>query len=94
MSTIRVIHVSPQGDLVIPANVRQSAGIAAGVAVTVEAKEGLLVVRPVEEYTEERKAEFLLNNAVDAVDYAAACEAVRNLGLDPAVIPHSPPPGA
>lgn len=41
---------------------------------------------PTEEYTPERIAEFLLNNAVDADDYAAALdlEEVRKLGIDPA----------
>ena len=48
----------------------------------------LLRPLPVEEYTPERKAEFLLSNAVDAKDYAAACREVRKLGLDPARVRH------
>jgi hypothetical protein len=43
---------------------------------------------PVEIYTPERKAEFLLSNAVDAEDYAAAVAEVCKLGIDPANIPH------
>jgi hypothetical protein len=46
---------------------------------------------PVEIYTDARKAEFLLNNAVDEKDYAWAMKEVRKLGLDPAKIPHTPP---
>jgi len=46
-----------------------------------------------EEYTPERIAEFLLNNAVGAAGYAAACAEVKALGLDPDQIPHSQPPG-
>jgi hypothetical protein len=46
---------------------------------------------PVEIYTPERKAEFLLSNAVDAEDYDAAVEEVRKLGIDPANIPHHRP---
>ena len=46
-----------------------------------------------ETYTPERIAEFLLNNAVSPEDYAAALVEVRNMGIDPATIPHEPPPG-
>jgi hypothetical protein len=46
---------------------------------------------PVEIYTPERRAEFLLSNAVDAKDYQTALEEVRKLGVDPAKIPHHPP---
>jgi hypothetical protein len=45
----------------------------------------------VEIYTPERRAEFLLSNAVDAKDYQAACEEVRQLGIDPVNIPHYRP---
>jgi hypothetical protein len=47
----------------------------------------------IEEYTPERVAEFLLNNAVGADGYAEAREEVRALGLDPDQIPHEKPPG-
>ena len=42
-------------------------------------------------YTAERRAEFLLSNAVDARDYARAAKDVRKLGLDPEKIPHRKP---
>ncbi len=45
----------------------------------------------VEDYTPERIAEFLLSNAVDADDYAAALEQVAAMGVDPATIPHYKP---
>jgi hypothetical protein len=48
---------------------------------------------PVEVYSAERRAEFLLNNAMDAADYAKACEAVRAMGLDPETVPHHRPAG-
>ena len=38
---------------------------------------------PVEEYSDERKAEFLLSNAVDELDYVWAVREVRKLGVDP-----------
>lgn len=46
---------------------------------------------PVEVYSPERIAEFLLSNAVDADDYAEALEEVRRMGLDPDAIPHLNP---
>ena len=46
-----------------------------------------------EVYTAERKAEFLLSNAVDSADYDRAVERVRQMGLDPAAIDHAAPPG-
>jgi hypothetical protein len=45
----------------------------------------------VEIYSNERKAEFLLNNAVDAGDYRNARKEVRKLGLDPDLIPYLRP---
>lgn len=44
-----------------------------------------------ETYTPERKAEFLLNNAVGAEDYRNAQAEVRKLGVDPETIPHQRP---
>ena len=46
---------------------------------------------PIEEYSAERKAEFLLSNAVDEVDYAWAVREVRKLGIDPEAMPHERP---
>lgn len=44
-----------------------------------------------ERYTPRRLAQFLLQNAVDAADYAAARQEVKKLGLDPETIPHDRP---
>jgi len=52
------------------------------------ARLGAGVVVPVEAYSNRRRAEFLLNNAVGAAEYQAALAAVRGMGLDPADIPH------
>ena len=43
-------------------------------------------------YTPERKAEFLLNNAVGAKDYRHARAEVKRMGLDPDRIRHHRPP--
>ncbi|MEX0938418.1 MAG: hypothetical protein WDZ59_11210 [Pirellulales bacterium] len=53
----------------------------------------MLARQQVEEYTDERVAEFLLSNAVDAESYRAACEKVKQMGLDPAEIEHWTPAG-
>jgi hypothetical protein len=48
-----------------------------------------IAVLATESYTPERKAEFLLSNAIDASDYAEAVKTVKDMGLDPAKIkPH------
>jgi hypothetical protein len=49
--------------------------------------------RPVEVYTPERKAGFLLNNAVTAEDCARAVKEVRRMSLDPEKIPCARPGG-
>ena len=41
----------------------------------------------------ERKAEFLLNNAVTKADYHWAVAEVRRMGLDPEKIEHEKTPG-
>jgi hypothetical protein len=46
---------------------------------------------PVEIYSPERKAEFLLSNAINENDYQSAVEEVRKMGLDPSQIDHYRP---
>jgi hypothetical protein len=70
-----------------------------GSFVIAEAREEGILIRPAatspgEEYTPERKAEFILGSAVDAEDYAQAKEEVRAMGLDPEKILHHKPAGA
>ena len=45
----------------------------------------------VEIYSPERKAEFILSNAVDKDDYKAAKRKVREMGLNPKNIPNRKP---
>jgi len=90
--------VGKRGTVVLPAALRRQFGIEEGAMVIAEARDdGILirpaVVLPVEAYTDERKAQFLLSNAVDRADYERAVQAVRGMGLDPAKIPHYKPPG-
>jgi hypothetical protein len=44
-----------------------------------------------EQYTPERKAEFILSNAIDDADYRKARLEVRKLGIDPDAIAHIRP---
>ena len=45
----------------------------------------------IERYTPQRKAEFLLSNAVDDADYRKAREEIRKIGLDLDSIAHRRP---
>lgn len=88
--------IGKRGTVVIPARLRRRFGFEEGSLVLVEEGPDGVIIRPavaipVEVYTPERKAEFLIENAVDAEDYARAVEEVRKLGLDPKSIPHERP---
>lgn len=89
-------RVGKRGTLVIPAALRRVFGIEEGSEVIAEETPEGILLRPavtvaLELYGPERKAEFLLSNAVDAGDYARAVSDVRALGLDPDAIPHERP---
>jgi AbrB family looped-hinge helix DNA binding protein len=88
--------IGKRGTLVIPAALRRRFGLAEGTLVIAEEREDGILIRPavavaVESYTPERRAEFLLSNAVDEDDYALAVREVRKMGLDPEQIPHKKP---
>ena len=88
--------VGKRGAIIVPAKLRKRYGIEEGTLVTTEAREdGILirpaVVLPVERYTPERKAKFLLSTATTEKDYQRARKEVERLGLDPDVIPHRRP---
>ena len=91
------VQIGADGEIAIPRDLREAVGIEEQSLVAVERMGNVIVVRPigtaVEAYTPERKAEFLLSNAIDAADYAAAAEIVRGMGLDPERIPHRRPAG-
>jgi AbrB family looped-hinge helix DNA binding protein len=89
-------RVGKRGAIVVPAKLRKRFGIEEGsIVIAEETEDGILIrpaiVVPVERYTPERKAEFLLTNAVDEADYRKARREVRKLGLDPDSIPHRRP---
>jgi AbrB family looped-hinge helix DNA binding protein len=85
--------VGKRGAIVVPAKLRKRFGIEEGTFVTVEAREDGIFIRPavivpVEIFTPERKAEFLLSSAATAEDYRQARKKVKKLGIDPDSIPH------
>ena len=91
-------RVGKRGTVVIPVALCRLYGIEEGTLVIAEPREGGVFIRPaaalpVEIYPPERKARFLLSNAVDAADYTGALTAVRAMGLDPDTIPHDKPSG-
>lgn len=90
------IRVGKRGAVVLPARLRRQFGMEEGAMIIAEATaDGILLrpaaVVPVEIYTDARRAEFLLNNAVGPDEYAWAVAEVRRMGLDPDAVPHDPP---
>jgi AbrB family looped-hinge helix DNA binding protein len=88
--------VGKRGAVIVPARLRKRFGIEEGSLVIAEARaDGILIrpaiILPLEKYTTERKAEFLLSNATSAQDYRRARQEVKKLGLDPDSIPHRRP---
>ncbi len=89
------VQLGKRGTVVIPARLRQQFDLTDGSLLIAEARDGGVFLRPaqalpLEIYSDMRIAEFRLNNAVDADDYAAARADVAAMGLDPAAIPHQP----
>ena len=69
--TTKTAKIGRRGAVVVPSNLRRQFGMEEGTSVTFEERQdGILirpaVVLPLETYTPQRKAEFLLSNAVDA----------------------------
>ncbi len=91
--------IGKRGAVIIPAGLRRKYGMKEGSILIAESRsEGVLlrpvVTLPLEIYSPERKAEFLLNSAVTLEDYEWAVQEVRKLGVDPESIPHEKPKGS
>jgi len=93
---VDITKIGKRGTVVIPAPLRKKYGFEEGSQLIVEAlPDGVflrpVVTLPVEIYTPERKAEFILNNTITPEEYALAVKKVRNMGLNPEAIPHKKP---
>jgi AbrB family looped-hinge helix DNA binding protein len=89
----KIIKVGKKGAVIIPARLRRKYGFEEGSRLIVEGRpEGVFlrpaVILPVEIYTPQRKAEFLLNNAISQKDYLWAVQETKKLGVDPGKIPY------
>ncbi len=88
--------IGKRGVVVIPAQMRRRFGLEEGsLVITEETDEGILIrpaiALPLEIYSPERQAEFLLSNAIDKEEYEAARQEVQKMGLKPDKIPHYKP---
>jgi len=88
--------VGKRGAIIVPAKLRKRYGIEEGTLVTTEACEDGILIRPavlvpIEKYSPERKAEFLLSTATTKTDYGRARKEVAKLGLNPDAIEHRGP---
>jgi AbrB family looped-hinge helix DNA binding protein len=89
-------RIGKRGVVVIPANLRKKYGLNEGDIVIAEAgSEGILikpaVTLPVEMYSKERIAEFLLTNSINDSDYKKNIKEVRKTGIDPEKVSHKKP---
>ncbi len=96
MSVSESSRIGKRGTFVIPAKLRRIFGLREGSEVIAEETPDGILIRPaitvpLEIYSPERKAEFLLSNAVDDADYQSAVNEVREMGLDPSKIRHHCP---
>jgi AbrB family looped-hinge helix DNA binding protein len=93
---MEALRIGKRGTIVVPAKLRRRYGMEEGTIVSAEARDDGVLLRPavlipIEAYTPERKAEFLLSTATNQKDYARARRAVKQLGLNPDAIPHIRP---
>ena len=91
-----VVTVGKRGTIVIPASLRKRFGVHEGdLLLTEDHGDGILIIPatviPVDRYSPEKKAEFILSNAVDKKDYKKAREEVIKMGIDPDKITHHKP---
>jgi AbrB family looped-hinge helix DNA binding protein len=88
-------RVGKRGTVVIPAKLRRRFGFEEGSSVLMEGGPDGVLIRPavtvpVEVWSAERRAGFLLENAVSRKEYLWARREARRLGVDPDRIPHTP----
>ena len=90
------VTLGARGTMVVPQSIRKQLGLTDGSLLILDVRDGAFIARsavavPVEQYTAERRAAFLLADAVDESSYAHARKLVESMGLDPDKIPHERP---
>lgn len=93
---METLRIGKRGTIVIPASLRAHLSLKEGDIVITELHEDGLFLKPtvtlpVETYSRERQAEFLLSNAISKKDYQIAKKAVEKMGLKPETIQHYSP---
>ena len=93
---METLRIGKRGTVVIPAALRAHLSLKEGDIVITELHEDGLFLKPavtlpVETYSRERQAEFLLSNAVSKQDYQAARKIVEKMGVKPESIQHYSP---
>ncbi len=96
MQTTFVGKMGKRGTFVIPTELRERFSLKEGdLMITEVSEEGLFlkpaVALPIETYSPERKAAFILSNSISSEDYEAAQKAVIAMGLNPTRIEHYSP---
>lgn len=94
--TTEIGKMGLRGSLVIPARIRKRLGLNDGDLLILEATDTGLIIRPAvavpaSSCSPERRAEFILNAAIDQSDYQRARAVVTAMGLDPDRIEHDRP---
>jgi AbrB family looped-hinge helix DNA binding protein len=94
---VETSKVDKRGAIVVPARLRRRFGIVQGSLVVAEERGDGILIRPadalpLEDYSPERRAEFLLSNAIDAGDYQVTLEEERKMGVDPSKVARHQPP--
>ena len=88
-----VIRIGKKGVFVLPSYLREQYNLNEGSLVIPEATDDGIILKPatvmpVEVYTPQRRAEFLLSNSTNEQEYNEAVEAVKSMGLCPDTIHH------
>lgn len=95
---VQMVKIGKRGTVTIPQEVRDRIGLREGDILVFEMHEKGILLRPAiatpvepEVYTNLRKAQFLLSNAVDEEDYQAARRDVEAMGVNPDDVDHIRP---
>jgi AbrB family looped-hinge helix DNA binding protein len=87
-------RVGKGGAIIVPAKLRKRFGTHEGTVLITEARHDGILLRPampLEEYSPQRKAEFILSTATSPADYRRVRKEVKGLGIDPDAVLHRRP---